>query len=294
MVKENWTILKLLRWTAERFQKEGLSSPRLDAEVLLSSALGTDRVGLYSHFDKPLLPDELARYREMIRRRIRREPVAYITGRREFWSLSFKVNRHVLIPRPETEILVAEALEKCLSRSFGPGDPKVLEIGTGSGAVAVALAKEVSSAVVTATDVSGEALALAEENAARNGVRERIMFLKGDLFSPVEKDRRFHLILTNPPYIPREEMADLLPDVRDFEPVLALDGGRGGLDFYRRVLPEVGDFLLPGGWFLAEIGAGQDQKVLELAGKNPALEAFAFAADLGGIKRVFGARKRSG
>ena len=134
---------------------------------------------------------------------------------------------------------------------------------------------------------------MAEENAASNGVRERLRFLRGDLFSPLKNGEQFHLILTNPPYISRDEWSDLMPEVRDFEPVLALDGGRDGLDFYRRALLQVSEFLVPGGWFLGEIGAGQDQKILEIAGQNPALGEFRFVPDLAGIRRVFKARKRT-
>jgi len=291
--KESWTILELIRWTSERFQKEGLPTPRLDAEVLLSSALGVDRVRLYTHFDQPLRSEERSRFKEMIQRRLKREPVAYIVGRREFWSLSFKVTREVLIPRPETETLVAEAIALRPSLPLGAEDLKILEIGTGSGAVGIALAKEISSGSITVTDISEKALSVAEENAARNGVRERLRFLRGDLFSPLLKGEQFHLILTNPPYIPREEIATLLPEVRDFEPAQALDGGRDGLDFYRRALPAVGEFLVAGGWFLGEVGAGQDQRILEMARKNPDLEEFTFVPDLAGIKRVFKARKRT-
>jgi len=291
---ETWTILKLIRWTSERFQREGLPTPRLDAEVLLSAALRVDRVGLYTHFDQPLLPEELVRFKEMIQRRLKREPVAYILGRREFWSLPIKVTRDVLIPRPETEFLVSEALALCPSIPTGNGDLKVLEIGTGSGAISIALAKELAAGSITATELSAKALIVAEENAVSNGVRERLRFLKGDLFSPLEKGEQFHLILTNPPYISREEWSGLMPEVRDFEPVLALDGGPDGLDFYRRALLQVTGFLTPGGWFLGEIGAGQDRDVLQIAEQNPALEAFDFVPDLAGIRRVFKARKRIG
>ncbi len=293
MGTESWTILKLIQWTAERFQREGLPTPRLDAEVLLSSALRVDRIRLYTHFDQPLLPEELARFKELIQRRIKREPVAYIIGRREFWSLSFKVTRDVLIPRPETETLVAEALAQRAFLPAGDENLRILEIGTGSGAISVALAKELPAGSITATDISARALTVAGENAADHGIRDRLRFLQGDLFSPLQKGEQFHLILTNPPYVPREEMARLMPEVRDFEPALALDGGRDGLDFYRRVLREAGEFLLPEGWFLGEIGAGQDQNILEIAEQNPDLGAFSFAVDLAGIKRVFKARKRT-
>lgn len=291
MGTESWTILKLIRWTSERFQREGFATPRLDAEVLLCSALGVDRVRLYTHFDQPLLPEELLRFREMVQRRLKREPVAYILGWREFWSLSFQVTRDVLIPRPETEILVAEALALLPALAVRPADLRILEIGTGSGAIAVALAKELPLTSITATDISAKALAVAAENAARNGAGDRLRFLRGDLFAPLEKGELFHLIVTNPPYVPRGEMAGLMPEVRDFEPASALDGGRDGLDFYRRALPGAGAFLDAEGWFLGEIGAGQDRGILEIAGQVPGLKDFAFVPDLAGISRVFKARK---
>jgi release factor glutamine methyltransferase len=285
-----WTILALIRWADERFKKEGMATPRLDAEVLLAEALATDRVALYTHFDQPLQPDELARFKELIRRRLRREPVAYILGKREFWSLPLRVTPDVLIPRPETETLVAEAL-KILTPAEGK-DFHILEIGTGSGAISIALARELPATKVVATDLSPKALAVAEENALRSGVRERIRFLQGDLFHPLEKGETFNLIVTNPPYIPRGQFPSLLPEVRDYEPKVALDGGKDGLDFFRRVLPAVDEYLLPGGWFLAEMGAGQDPQILKIAEKNPDLDSFTFAKDLGGINRVFKARKR--
>jgi len=286
-----WTILALIRWADERFKKEGLATPRLDAEVLLAEALTTDRVGLYTHSDQPLQPDELARFKELIRRRLRREPVAYILGKREFWSLPLRVTPDVLIPRPETETLVAEAL-KILTPAEGK-DFHILEIGTGSGAISIALARELPATKVMATDLSPKALAVAEENALRSGVRERIRFLQGDLFHPLEKGETFNLIVTNPPYIPRGQFPSLLPEVRDYEPKVALDGGKDGLDFFRRVLPAVDEYLLPGGWFLAEMGAGQDPQILKIAEKNPDLDSFTFAKDLGGINRVFKARKKT-
>jgi len=285
-----WTILALIRWADERFKKEGLATPRLDAEVLLAEALATDRVGLYTHFDQPLRPDELARFKELIRRRLRREPVAYIIGKREFWSLPFRVTPDVLIPRPETETLVAEAL-KMLTPAERK-DSRILEIGTGSGAISIALARELPAAKVVATDLSPKALAIAEENALRSGVRERIQFLPGNLFDPVEKGEAFDLIVTNPPYIPRGEFPALLPEIRDYEPKVALDGGKDGLDFFRRVLPAAGEHLRPGGWFLAEMGAGQDPQILKIAAKSPDLDSFSFAKDLSGINRVFKARKK--
>ncbi len=250
-----------------------------------------DRVGLYTHFDQPLRADELACFRELIQRRLKREPLAYIIGRREFWSLDLKVNRTVLIPRPETELLVSEGLKTPACRA-SKETCRILDIGTGSGAVAIALAKEIPSASFVATDTSPEALSVAEENARTHDVIERIDFRKGDLFHPLRPGEKFDLIVTNPPYIPQARISSLEPEIRDYEPRVALDGGPDGLDFYRRVLPGVDGFLEPEGWFLAEIGAEQDEDVLRIARRNAALNSFEFAKDLAGTKRVFKARKK--
>jgi len=290
MAQTVWTILALIRWADERFKKAGLATPRLDAEVLLAETLGMDRVGLYTHFDQPLKLDELARFKEFILRRLRREPIAYILGKKEFWSLPFKVTPDVLIPRPETEVLVSEAL-KALAHLDGKA-LGILEIGTGSGAISIALAKGLPTARVVATDLSAKALSVAEENALKNGVREQIHFLHGDLFQPLQKGDRFDLVITNPPYVPREQFSSLMPEVRDFEPRIALDGGMHGLDFFWQALPRVGKFLLPAGWFLAEMGVGQDQEILKIAEKISDLDSFDFVKDLAGIKRVFKARKK--
>jgi release factor glutamine methyltransferase len=290
LTQDLWTILALIRWADERFKKEGMATPRLDAEILLAEALGMDRVGLYTHYDQPLLADELARFKQLVLRRLRREPVAYILGRREFWSLPLRITPDVLIPRPETETLVAEAL-----RVLSPADQAellLLEIGTGSGAISIALAKELPEAKITATDLSPKALSVAEENAAKNKVRDQIRFLQGDLFHPVPKGAAFDLVVSNPPYITRRQLSSLMPEIRDYEPRIALDGGKDGLDFFRRALPAVGEYLRPGGWFLAEMGAGQDRQVLEIAAKNLELDSLSFAKDLSGISRVFKARKK--
>lgn len=290
MAQTVWTILALIRWADERFKKEGIATPRLDAEVLLAETLGMDRVGLYTHYDQPLQADELARFKPLVLRRLRREPVAYILGRREFWSLPLRVTPDVLIPRPETETLVAEAL-----RVLSPNDQeelRLLEIGTGSGAISIALAKELPEAKITATDLSPKALSVAEENAAKNRVRDQIRFLQGDLFQPVPKGAAFDLVVSNPPYITRGQLSSLMPEVRDYEPRIALDGGKDGLDFFRRALPAVAGYLRSGGWFLAELGAGQDRQVLEIAQKNLELDSLGFAKDLSEINRVFKARKK--
>lgn len=292
MSRVTWTILDLIRWTDERFQREGLSPARLDAEVLLAACLGMNRIGLYTHYDQPLRKDELARFKKLIQRRLHHEPVAYILGKREFWSLSFQVTRDVLIPRPETELLVEEALNL-----LGPSRPstapcRILEIGTGCGAVIVALAHELPAAQLAATDVSEKALRVAIRNASENAVQDRIQFFQGDLFAPLRREPLFDLILTNPPYIPHDQVPGLPPEVREFEPRIALDGGKDGLEFYRRALPEVDHYLCPGGWFLTEMGYGQERLIREIAEENQSLGSFDFLKDLSGKNRVFKAQNK--
>jgi len=279
---ESWTVLKLLRWTADYFAGRGIDSPRLDAELLLADTLGLDRVGLYVNFERPLQADELAVYREKVRRRASREPLAYILGRTEFWSLPLKVTLAVLIPRPDTELLVEEALPRLV------GEARVLDVGTGSGALAIALAHERPGCQVVAIDVSAEALAVAAENACKNNVAERIGFLHADLAAL--PGGPFDLIVANPPYIPKGDLAALMPEVRDFEPQLALDGGSDGLDAYRALARQVEAILAPGGWLLVEVGIGQAVTVQQLFAGAGLVEVF-ISRDLAGIERVVGGRK---
>lgn len=279
---ESWTVLKLLRWTADYFKGRGIDSPRLDAELLLADLLQMDRVGLYLNYERPLENGELAAFRERVRRRAGCEPLAYILGHTEFWSLPLKVSPEVLIPRPDTELLVEEALKRL------NGPVRILDVGTGSGALAVALAYERPEWQVTAFDISVAALAVAAENSRGNGVAERITFIEGDLAAL--PDGPFDLIVANPPYIPAADLAGLMPDVRDFEPRLALDGGVDGLDAYRALAGQAARVLANGGWLLVEVGIGQAAAVQELFGQAGLAEVFA-SRDLAGIERVVGGRR---
>ncbi len=284
-----WTILRIIRWTEERFKKEGIPCARLEAEVLLAENLGMNRVGLYINYDQPLTSTELNSFKEMVRRRLKREPLAYIIGKKEFWSMSFKVTPDVFIPRPETEILVEEAL-RIAPRSRENDHPlKILDIGTGNGAIVIALAKELPTAYLEATEISAKALKIARENAVVHGVADRIGFKQADLFPAL--GRLYDLIVANPPYIPRGYITSLPPEVRHFEPPLAWDGGEDGLDFFRRILPQVGRFLRPQGWFLTEIGAGQEEEIKKIAAQMVDLCPGTFVRDLAGINRVFKVRK---
>lgn len=278
---EIWTVLGALTWTASYFRDKGIESPRLEAELLLADLLDLDRVGLYLNFDRPLNEEERTAFRDRVGRRSRREPTQYILGRTEFWSLPFKVTPAVLIPRPDTEILVEEALK--LSRSGG----SILDVGTGSGAVAVAVAKELPTATVVGIDLSPEALAIARENAGENGVGDRIEFRQGDLRNLPKT--RFDLIVANPPYVKTGDFGQLMPEVRDYEPVLALDGGPDGLDALRALADQAPELLNPGGWLLLEVGEGQAEPVQGLL-NNAGMEDIFMRNDLGGIPRVVGGR----
>jgi release factor glutamine methyltransferase len=281
--QETWTTLKVLAWTKEYLSAKGIENARLEAEWLLCAATGLDRVGLYLNFDKPLNDDELASFRALIARRARREPLQHILGTQEFYGLEFEVSPDVLIPRHDTETLVAEALAR------RPEARSVLDIGTGSGCIAVALARHLHDAAVTAIDISPAALEVAHRNAGRNGVA--IEFLAGSLLEPVA-GRRFDLIVSNPPYIPTTDIDGLEPEVRDFDPRGALDGGADGLDVYRALIPAAREHLNPAGWLLVEVGIGQAPAVVELFRKSADYAPPVTACDPGGVERVVSARRK--
>ncbi|MFH1091399.1 MAG: peptide chain release factor N(5)-glutamine methyltransferase [Pseudomonadota bacterium] len=263
---EKWTIMKVIRWTADYLARKGVETPRLDAEVLLSDLLGLTRVELYLNFDRPLKSDELADYRHRVQRRAVREPVAYITGHKEFYSLDIQVSPEVLIPRPETELLVDEALFLVRERWPGTEDLKLCDLGTGSGAVALALASELKTACIWAVDVHPLALAVARKNAAGHGLEKRMEFVLGDLLQPFEGAAlKFHLITANLPYVPRWAWADMPLDVRDYEPRLGLDGGEDGLDLIRRVVAQAREYLAPQGALLLEIWPTHGPEIVQLA-----------------------------
>jgi len=284
--KQRWTIGSILQWTQRYFKGKGVDSPRLDAEVLLAAVLRQERIALYVHFDEPLQTDELAVFHEMVKQRALRVPVAYILGRREFMGDIFKVTPEVLVPRPDTEILVETALER-LSKN----EPlSLLDVGTGSGAIVLSLLKRLPQARGVAVDISSAALAVAKENAASLAVDSRVEFLRGDVFSPV-RGRIFDAIVSNPPYIPDGDIAHLEPEVRQ-EPRIALAGGSDGLSFYRRLVKDSGSFLRSGAFMALEVGIHQAQAVKQLAEKAGCFEKPEIRKDFGGIERVVVMRKR--
>jgi release factor glutamine methyltransferase len=270
----------------------GVGNPRLEAEVLLAYALGVDRSRLLARLHEPLAHEESEVLRALLQRRRQHEPLQYITNIQEFWSLALAVDARVLIPRSETEVVVETALRLLLQSAIRNPQSAILDVGTGSGCIAIALAKELPQAEVWATDISPEALAVASENARKHGVAERIHFLHGDLFLPVA-DRRsgFDLIVSNPPYIARSDFAALQPEVRDWEPRGALDGGPEGLDFYRRLLREGAAYLRAGGWLVMEIGHGQGAAIMRLVQGQGDLTAAACITDYAGRERVTVASK---
>jgi release factor glutamine methyltransferase len=266
MNEERWTIKKILNLTSTYLRKKAIDSPRLCAEVLLSHQLKKTRVELYLDYDQPLLEEEIEGFRSLVRRRVKREPLQYITGHQGFWSLDLMVSPAVLIPRAETEILVEEALKLRQSGLLSSTlNPLILDIGTGSGAIAIALAKEIEGARIWASDISSEALALAEENARSHNVWERIQFCEGDLFEPFsDSSIAFDMIISNPPYIASEEFGSLGPEVRCHEPRAALDGNKGGMRYIQRLIGESKPYLRGGGWLLIEMDPHQTEKALNL------------------------------
>jgi release factor glutamine methyltransferase len=290
--EEVWTVGRLLAWTTDFLRQRGAESPRLDAEVLLAHALGCPRIQLYTTFDDQ--PAEAARqkFREFVRERASGMPVAYLVGRREFYSLSFRVTPDVLIPRPETEFLLIRLLDLAKQQAASSSGPlRIADVGTGSGILAVCAAKNISGSAVTAIDISPAALAIARENAQEHGVADKIEFLESDLFARLPTDRPFDFIVSNPPYVKTSEMDQLMVDVRKFEPRLALDAGARGTEVIERLIPQAAARLVPGGWLLVEIGPAIEADVRRLVTDQGQFEIAPSIKDLAGHVRVIQARR---
>ncbi|MGD8369682.1 MAG: peptide chain release factor N(5)-glutamine methyltransferase [Desulfobacterales bacterium] len=285
---ETWTMLRALNWTASYFASCGIDSPRSSAEILLAHSLGLQRIDLYVRYDQPLQDEELRGFKSLIRRRVAREPVAYITGEREFWSMPLLVTPAVLIPRPETERLV-EAAAEALPEA---GTLRMLEPGSGSGAVSIALATERPSLRIFASDRSAAALSVAGKNAARHGVAERIEFFVGDWLCPVSDKAAFDAVVCNPPYVPSGEIDSLQPEVSRFEPRRALDGGPDGLDAVRRLAADALGCLKPGGTLLFEIGFDQGPAACRIVAAAGGFAAPVVLKDYAGKDRVIRVCKR--
>jgi release factor glutamine methyltransferase len=276
-----WTIEAVLAWAADDFRTRGIDSPRLDAELLLARALGSSRIELIADAKRPLAAPELARFRDLVRRRRAREPMAYILGEREFYGRTFRVDQRVLIPRPDTETLVDVALERTRGLSLSM---RALDVCTGSGCVAVTLARERPSSIVFAADASADAVEVARDNALRLGAYN-LAVRCGDLFEPLRASCRFDLVTANPPYVAERDIAGLMPDVRDYEPRLALDGGPDGLAIVRRIVGEAAGHLASGGALVVEVGAEQAAAVAELFARA-GFVGIAVRRDYGRIERV--------
>jgi len=272
---EVWTIQKLLNWVAEYLKSKGVDSPRLSAELLLSYVLGLKRIELYTQFNKVVAQESLSRLHELVRRAGTHEPIAYLTGRCEFYSIEFEITRDCLIPRPETELLVERAIEFLRTRDGrqpavslveGP-NPYVCDLCTGCGCVAIAIARNFANCRIVATDISDVALAVAERNISGHGLGGRIQLLQGDLFEPIIPGlgpAKFDLIVCNPPYVSEPEFEKLDRNVRDFEPKIALTAGHDGLDVIKRIIATAGEFLKPAAALMLEIGNEQGPAVRTL------------------------------
>lgn len=289
-----WTVERIIQWSTEYLVKKGIDTPRLDSEVLLAHVLNINRTNLFLDPQRSLSSHQLQSFKRLIERRSLREPLSYITGFKEFWSLNFKVNRHVLIPRPETEILVQKSLEILKERySNHTGLVYVNDIGTGCGNIAISLSKERENLYIAATDRSEETLSIASENARLNNCGKQICFQKTDLFGKLKigsENNKFDLIISNPPYIPTDEIETLAPEIKDYEPRIALDGGPDGLNFYKKIITEVPNHLIKGGFIILEIGYNQGKAIGEIFSEQGVFSEIEISKDYSGKNRVISAK----
>lgn len=292
MTNRQITIAEALKYASSELAKNKISDAELESEYLLTGLLGVKRHELFLSKDKLLGAAETARFMEFIKRRCEKEPAQYILGEAEFRGLVFKVTRDTLIPRPETELLADEAISvlKC-----GPAEPVIFDICTGSGCIAVTVAKELRGCRVYATDISSSALDVAEQNAKRHGVENMVEFLEGDLFEPLSGlglEGKAHAILSNPPYIADSDISSLQIEVRDYEPLNALKGGPDGLQFFRRIISDSPTYLAGGGFLLMEMGYGQARSVADIAEANGSFEKAEVIRDYSGIERIIKLRRK--
>ncbi|QDV66838.1 Release factor glutamine methyltransferase [Rosistilla carotiformis] len=283
---EKWTILRLLEWTTEYFGKSGSDSPRLDAELLLSEARGCERIELYTAFNEEPGDEVRTAFRELVRRRGEGTPVSQLLGRKEFYSLSFRVSEDTLIPRPETEHLVIEALDEFKRQGQSKESLQIADVGTGSGIIAICLAKNLPNARFTAIDISAAALRVAETNAAAHKVQDRIQFIEGDLLAKLPETPTLDMICSNPPYVSEAEYAELDKSVRDFEPRQALVGGPDGTETIVRLIAEALPRLKPGGRLIFELSPMIVDQVIEHLAHVDAAEDVRVIKDLAGHKRI--------
>ena len=297
-MSESWTVLRLLTWTTDFLKQRGSESPRLDAEVLLAASKACERIMLYTAFDEVVSEDIRGKFRELVKRRADGVPVAYLVGKKDFYSLALRVTPDVLIPRPETEFVVIAALDH-LRQSALPSpqprapSPSVCDIGTGSGAIAVAIAKHAPTCRVTAIDISPAAIVVARENAARHQVADRIDFAHGDLLAGLPAEPQFAVIASNPPYVSDSEYAALVPQVKDHEPKLALVAGPTGTEVIERLIPQAAERLLPGGLLVMEVSPMIAERVIELFAADGRYEPATVVKDLAQQARVVQAIRKA-
>ncbi len=293
-IAESWTVRRLLEWTGGFFTRKEIDSPRLSAELLLSHVMGVARIKLYTDYENVVSDEQLTMYRELVRRAAEHEPIAYLTRRAHFFNLEFEVERGVLIPRPDTETLVENVLQLARNTA-GFEAPRVIDLCTGSGCIAAAIASRLKNAVVVATDISEKAVEVARRNLERLGLGERVTVARGDLFEPLKEmvdARPFDLVLANPPYIPTGEIAKLDRNVRDYEPMMALDGGMDGMVVHRRIIEQAPERIRSGGRIYLEIQFDQGAAVAEIFAGSDAFEDVRVLKDYGGNQRVVTGKRK--
>ncbi len=283
MENRTWRIIDVLLWTSSYFESKSIEAPRASAELLLSHVLNMERIGLYINHDKPLSENELSEFKNLIKRRAAREPVFYILGYKEFWSLNIDVTKDVLIPRPETELLVEETL-KLISEDNN--DFNILELGAGSGAISIALAHERAHPIFFASDISIKALRLSMQNALKYSLDKRISFFISDWFAALKKKEMFDIIVSNPPYIKHDDIKNLEPEIRRYEPLRALDGGEDGMVCIKNIVSDAFNYLKKGGKLVLEIGFDQREKIEKLVSKIRDYDNLIFFKDYSNYDRV--------
>lgn len=291
MQKKDWTVTQAYFWASQILSSNDIPAPHAEAEYLLAHALKCEKKDVIVNHDRVLINNEVDLFKELIDRRLKREPSQQIIGEEEFWGLSFKVTKDVLIPRPETQFLVKEALKE--AKKLSP-EVKIIDLCTGSGCIAVSMAVELPESKVYAIDISGKALVVAGENAKKHGVNKRITFLEGDILDPMESlglKEKIDLFLSNPPYVSKKMMEELQPEIEMYEPMLALSGGEDGFDYYRRIIPEAAAYLKPGGYLILEIGYGQCDVIISLIEQVKVYKGIEVKKDFAEIDRVVKAQR---
>ncbi len=292
---KDWTVTQAYFWASKILSSNDIPAPYAEAEYLLAHALKCDKKDIIINHDRVLINNEVGLFKELIDRRLKREPSQHIIGEEEFWGLSFKVTKDVLIPRPETQLLIKEALNEA-KKQDGPEDRsrRIIDLCTGSGCIAVCMAVELPESKVYAIDISDKALLVAGENAKKHGVDKRITFLEGDLLNPMEPlglKGKIDLFLSNPPYVSKKMMEVLQPEIELYEPMLAVEGGEDGFDYYRRIIPEAAQYLKPGGYLILEIGYGQRDGTISLIEQEKVFKGIEVKKDFAEIDRVVKAQR---